>query len=173
MTNIDSGSKKQRGEDAFAVHNKIIENEDLRRQLLLENAAFLSEMQENEYYKDILGEEDGTWRAYLGQIEVFYSRNKVYDLQRIYKKYLCELSLPYQDIETIPHSRLIVALSIVTLENVQSILSMAKTLTAHDFDTEMRKLKGLATDEDKHAHDFSEFKACNKCGHKEKLEHGT
>ena len=47
-----------KGEKAFELHKNIGKNEGLRRILLVKNIALLVDMYDEEYYKDILGDEE-------------------------------------------------------------------------------------------------------------------
>ena len=68
---------EERGTIAFKYYSTVKQNEHTRRMLLGENAALLSEIFENKYYKELLGDEEGEWAGLLSDIEIYYSRNQV------------------------------------------------------------------------------------------------
>ena len=156
---------EQRGKEAFELNEKIKQNELARRALFVENISLLNQMQEKELYKEVLGDENGEWGGYLGQIEVFYSRNSVSSMITIYKKYSQIVSL--NEIIDIPRTRLIEMISIITQENKDEWFSKARTLTSRDFLIELRKEKGLQT-EDECNHSYREYEICQRCGEKHK-----
>src|SRR3990167_626512 len=69
--------EERRGEEAFAINQKISDNEKTRRRLFLENVGLLEEVLDRQLYKDILGDEEADWVAFLGQVEVYYARSEV------------------------------------------------------------------------------------------------
>ncbi len=159
----------EKADKAFKLHNQIVKNEEERRRLLYENSLALLAMQESNLYQDILGDEKAPWSGYLGQVEIFYSRNKVYDMTRVAKKFLVDLKLDYNSIANIPLSRLCAVLSLVKTENIELLLSQAKTLTAKDFDIVLREMKGLVTEDQEHEHNYQHVQHCKICGHRENI----
>jgi len=162
-------NEEKEGQEAFNIHRQIIENEAQRRKLLSLNVRLLKEVKDRQLYKTILGDKEADWVAYLGDIEIFYSRNEVYNLMRIYDKFIIDLDLNYATIADIPRSRLVELLPIVTKENVEDWLSCARNLTSRDFTNNIREEKGLPTTDDGHEHDYTEYEICKMCGEKHEL----
>lgn len=156
---------EQRGKEAFELNEKIKYNELLRRALFSENIKYLNQIQEKELYKEVLGDENGEWAGFLGQIEIFYSRARVNDMIRVYKKYSPFIDL--KEIVDIPQTRLIEMISIITNENKDDWFLKARTLTSRDFLIELRKAKGLQV-EDECRHEFQKYEVCKRCGEKHK-----
>jgi len=157
------------GDTAFKLHQQIKSNELQRRELLAINSELLSKIKKNELYRAILGDDKAPWSAYLGQIEVMYSRHDVYNMIRIQQKYCEELGLKYETIADIPKSRLAIIIGIVTKDNVQDWLNKARVLTNQDFKDEFREAKGLPTTETC-THKLEEYEICSICGFKHKKE---
>ncbi len=157
------------GVDGFNLHQRIKDNEQQRRTLLADNAYFLSLMKDRELYKAVLGDEKADWNAYLGQVEVMYSRNDVRKMMQIYSKFVVELEQSYSDICDIPKSRLLVLIPIVTKETLEEWLSKARELTNLDFRDEVRIAKGLKPSEECE-HTFKEYEICSTCGFKHKQD---
>lgn len=153
---------------AFQTNEKIKSNEKIRRKLLAENAALLLEMDENAYYKLITGDESSTWASYLADNELYYSRNEVYQLTRIYSKLTRNLGIDPSEYEDIKMSRLYEMRQIVDKTNYKEWLDKARILTTYDWKIETRKAKGLLTEDDEHACDLVDYKICKKCGAKHK-----
>ncbi len=157
---------EQRGQEAFNIHLMIKENEFKRRKLLLDNMAYIHEMHAKGLYKDYLGDPDASWSAYLGQFDTFYTRSKIYTLDKVYGKFIKELGLSTDILAEIPHSKLAVLIPIVTKENVNEWLVKARELTAKDFEDEIRMLHGKVSYlvcEHKHEKTFN---ICESCGFK-------
>jgi hypothetical protein len=159
----------QDGENAFSYDMKIKANEQKRRELAAENAMLLSTMKKHNLYKAILGDENAEWSGYLGQIEVMYSRNDVYNMIRIYDKFTNELNIKYESICDIPKSRLLDIISIVDASNVVEWCDKARVLINQDWAFEVRNAKGLKT-EDTCTHTFCSYEVCKDCGLKHKLD---
>ncbi len=152
-------------EKARALHDKISQNETARRVLLSENAAYLSELEENKLYTSILGDETAPWSAYLGQVETFYSRSQANSLIRVYRV-MKRLEIPLTNYYDIPLSRLVDILPILTKENAEDWFGRARLFVSKDWKVETRKEKGLITEEDEHEHEMKVFEQCEKCGFK-------
>jgi hypothetical protein len=151
------------GELAFQYHTKIQENELKRRELLAENAKLLSKMKGG-LYKSILGDEKAEWSGYLGQIEVMYSRNDVYNMIRIYDKFCKDLGVNYKEIADIPKSRLLELIPVISsLGQLQEWIDKARVLSNSDFRDEVRVAKGLVS-MDSCQHKFKEYEICSQCG---------
>jgi hypothetical protein len=162
---------EKEGELAFKTHQQIIKNELARREFLGTNIYLLKQMKDKGFYKAILGDENADWVDYLGQIEVFYSRNNVYNLMRIYDKFIIDFGLEYSVIADIPKSRLVTLLSVITKDNVHNLLDKARVLTSRDFSDEIKELKGLPTT-DNCKHEYKQLEVCKHCGEKHELGKG-
>lgn len=162
---------EQRGKIAFEIHTRIKDRENQRRLLLAENAKDLNTMLVQKYYKDILGAEDGEWAGYLSDIQVFYTRNQVDVMTRIYKKLSVKLNIPQEVWIEVPLGRLVDILPIVTTENYVKWFSKALVLTTRDWNIELRTAKGLTNEEDEHEHKFIQYETCSTCGKKQKIRH--
>ncbi len=158
------------GAIAFSFHKKIINNERKRRELFAENASILLAILEKEYFKAILGDEKASWAAYLGEIEVFYSRNEVDNIIRIHKKLVKELHIISPEFSDIPRSRLIDILPFITNSNYKDWFAKARVLTGRDWNIEVRNQKGLITEEDEHEHKMVNYDICSICGKKHKIK---
>lgn len=162
--------EENKGDIAFSFHKKIIDNEKKRRELFAENASILSMMLEQEHYKAILGDINADWAAYLGQIEVFYSRNEVNNIINIHNKFVKELHILPAEFSDIPRSRLVDIIPFVNNSNYEDWFAKARVLTGRDWNIEVRKEKGLLTEEDEHDHEMQTYNICKKCGAKHKID---
>lgn len=160
-------TEQERGQKAFDLHNLIVNNEEARRKLLAKNAVLLAEMFEKEYYKDFLGDKNAEWAGYLGQIQLFYSRNQVYNYLRVYNKLTKGLDIDPEVWVEVPITRLMDVLPIIDARNYEDWFVKGLTLTTEDWNIETRKAKGLLTQEDEEEHDDRVFKICRRCGRKE------
>lgn len=158
--NEDTGNK------AFELHKKITQNEAQRRELFTRNLLNLAEMHNKGLYKAYLGDEEAEWSGYLSEIEVFYTRNQVKDYLRIHKKFVEELGLSTDSFIHIPKGRLIDLIPIVTADNFQEWYYKAVVLTTKDWKIEIRKAKGVISEEDEHEHDYKTYDICRICGEK-------
>lgn len=161
---------QEEGIQAFELHQLIVENERQRRILLGKNIANLKLMKDSLLFKVILGDNEAEWSAYLGQVETFYSRNEVYNLIRIYNKFVVELGCDFSNICDIPISRLSELVLVVDKHNLEDLLANARVLTSQDFRNSIRGIKGLATIDDGHPHLFVDYKICSVCGERHKKE---
>jgi len=161
---------EQDGQNGFSLHQQISLNEKRRRELFASNINLLRKMKDTGLYKAVLGDEKGEWAGYLGQIEVFYSRNEVYNWMRIFDKFVTELGFNIPDICDIPTSRLIELLTVINKENCQTLVDQARVLTNRDFTDEIRSIKGLPTIDDGHIHQLVTYEICAICGEKHKKE---
>lgn len=155
---------EKRGKKAFELDKVLKENEEQRRRLMMSNIHLLDEIFEEELYKEVLGDENAPWSAYLGQIETYYSRSEVKNLLRVYKKFSKELGLPVGDYADLPRSRLIEIIPLVNKTNVHDWIDKAVVLLSKDWKIEVRKAKGLPTEDDDHEHEFTKFEVCEICG---------
>lgn len=154
----------------FEVHEQIVENERIRRILLLQNIIALKRLKEDESYKDILGEDGGTWLEYLGHIEIYYPRAQVFSLLKCVSK-LLSFNIDVEeitDVAAIPASRLRKITPFLTEKNYHHWLSVARTYVGKDFTIEIKKAKGEPHEEDGHDHDYTEVLICDICGQKHK-----
>lgn len=160
---------EERGKIAFEIDTRIKERENKRRILLAENAEDLNIILSEKYYKELLGDDEGQWAGYLSNIEVFYSRNKVDVLTRIYKKLSLKLDIPKEAWIEVPIQRLTELLPVVDEKNYVQWLSKALELTTRDWNIEIRHAKGQVTEEDEHEHKNQTYEICKVCGKKAKL----
>ena len=161
--------ESERGEKAFALHKNVEKNERNRRLLLVDNISLLTEILDNKYYQDILGDEEGEWAGYLAQLEIFYSRNQVYTYTKIYKELTQNLGVHPSKWLDVPITRLSECLSFLTKKNYKDWFSKATTLTGRDWQIEIREAKGLLTEDDEHKHDMVQYEICKLCGLKHKV----
>ncbi len=155
---------EQRGQFAWEAHKKISENEKARRILLIENARLINEVHSKKYYKDILGDENASWSAYLSLFETFYTASKVYMLDKIYLKFIKELGLHPEQIAHIPHSKLSNLIGVVNKENVAEWLTKVEELTSQDFNDELRKATGKISYLECDHHNSKDYSICASCG---------
>lgn len=160
---------EERGKIAFEIDQRIKERENKRRILLSENAEDLNTILTEKYYRELLGDEEGEWAGYLSDIGVFYSRNQVDVLTRIYKKLSVKLDIPKEAWIEVPLTRLVDLLPLVDEKNYEKWLSKALVLTTRDWNIEVRHAKGKTTEEDEHEHQNQTYEICKKCGKKSKL----
>lgn len=166
--------KDERGELAFAIHKQIEENEQKRRLLLAQNAQLLFKVFDEKYYKELLGDEEAEWAGYLGQLELFYSRNQVDTYRKIYQKLTTQLGIAPDIWVDVPITRLFDLLPIVDEENYAEWFAAALSLTKKDWNIELRKAKGLETEEDEtHQHEDVLYAICRTCGRRHKMPHDT
>lgn len=157
------------GEAAFDLHEMIRKNEKNRRILLAQNAALLSEMLEKKLYKVYLGDAEAEWGAYLGELEIFYSRNEINTYIRLYKKLTQELEVPADIWVEVPITRISDAIPVLTKENYSQWLAAAVSLTSRDWRIELARAKGKPSEDDGHHHHDSIHKICSICGRKSKV----
>lgn len=151
---------------AFELHSEIIRNEQKRRILLLENMKHIHELHRTGLYKSVLGDENAPWSAYLSQHEVFYTRNKVYMLDKIYDLFVRQFAIDAERIAKIPQSKLSALLPIITKENADEWLTKAETLTSQDFNDEIRISQGKISYLNCPHSDTRELVECSTCGFK-------
>jgi hypothetical protein len=165
-------NEKERADRAFALNTKIIENEQRRRALLIENIGLLSEVFEGEFYKEILGDPEGTFAGFLGQVEVYYTRAEVMRYIKIRQKLVGEFGFDLKTLLDIPVTRLEnVASYCESKESAEKMLDVAKVALSSDWRDEVNELRGKHTSTD-HEHDFSKVvKICSICGRKQNVEH--
>lgn len=142
----------------------------MRRKLLATNAAALAQMHEEGLYREMLGDPDGQWAGYLGEINIFYTRNQVDSFIKVYRKFTKELKIPAEAWVEVPITRLVDVLPIVTKDNWEELLVKGKTLTTRDWTIETRQLKGLLTEEEHDKHDDNFYRICKQCGRKQLVD---
>lgn len=160
---------EEQSELAFKIHTEIKDNENQRRVLLAKNAMLLDSMLNTRMYKLILGDEEGTWAGYLSDIEVFYTRNAVDTMTRVYKKLTGKLDISQEIWVEVPITRLADALPFIDETNWEDWFTKALTQTQRDFKIELRKAKGQITEEDEHEHVNKIYEICEKCGKKHRM----
>lgn len=160
-----------RGQLAYDIHERIIENEKQRRDLMAENARLLDEMRTKKYYQDILGDAGAPWSGYLAGIEVFYSRSKVHQLTTCYNRLTLKLGIPEGAWAQVPLTRLMDALPVIDENNFVDWFTKAVTLTTRDWNIELRLAKNLPSEIDNHEHSMITYDICGRCGKKEKHFH--
>ena len=163
-------TNEKQGQEAFELYDQIRENELQRRELLGLNAKLLYKMKEKKLYKVMLGDEQGEWAGFLGQVDIFYTRSRINKLINIFKKFELELEIGISQVIDVPITRLIDLLKIITKENAEEWLNKAKTLTSKDWRIEIREVKGLPTEDDCE-HKMQKYEICKICGLKHKIQH--
>lgn len=164
---------EEQGKKAWELHNKIRENETMRRLLFLDNMSVIHELHNSGLYKTILGDENAPWSAYLGQHEVFYTASKVYTMNKIYEVFITKLAITKEIIAEIPTTKLSNLVPIVTKENVDEWLVKAKELTTHDFNDELRKFHGKISYLDCSHQNTKLYTICSSCGFRHEGKHVT
>ena len=159
---------EEKGELAFRYHSKIVENETNRRKLLAENAFLLQDMIGLGLYKLFLGDPEAQPAAYFSQLEVFYSRNQITRLRAIQRHFKERLGIEPSTVFDIPESRLSDLLVVSTLENIEELLSLARTMLPRDWSSHIRELKHLPVPGNCPGHKYVEYEICALCGEKHK-----
>lgn len=159
---------EETGKIAFDLNERVKNTEETRRFLLQKNIIDLDLIEEGQLYKDILGDPEATWKAYLSQLEVFYTRAEVLKHLKAYRKLTKMFSIDQNKYFDLPSSRIVELLPIVTAENAQEWFDRARTLVPQDWKIEIRKAKGLITSDQDHAHTWHDYKECAICGLKAK-----
>lgn len=159
------------GTKAWELHQSIQKNELERRRLLLENMSLIHDIHSNGLYKVILGDDNAQWSAYLGQHEVFYTRSKVYTLDKIYQKFIKQLKLDPSQISEIPLTKLSALLPIVDDQNVLYWIAQAEALTSQDFNDELRKSQGKISYLECPHSNTKLYTICSSCGFRHQGNH--
>lgn len=162
-------NQEERGKRAFELDQRIKQNENNRRISFAENAELLYEMFKEGYYKEVLGTDDGEWAGYLSDLEVFYTRNQVDNLLRVYKKLSLDLNIPKEAWVEVPLQRLADSLLLFNSENYMDWFTKALTLTTEDWNIELRTAKGKTLPDDGHRHKYVPYEACSQCGKRHRL----
>lgn len=162
-------SDEEKGKLAFALHLAITNNEMERRSLMFNNMKLIHEMHAKGLYKVVLGDENAPWSAYLSQHSTYYTASKIYMLDKIYGKFVKELSIPIEAIKDIPNSKLSAIISFVTKENINEWLTKAVELTSQDFQDEIRKAQGKVSYlECRHSNEVN-YAICQSCSNRHKI----
>lgn len=163
--------EERRGEEAFSNWKELTDNIEIIRQKTVKNAELFTKIYDNQWWKDILGNEDAQWTELLGQVEVFYSRAEVARWMMLYKRLAVEFGFALEDLVGIPVMRLEnIAKYCDTSSQAEHYVDLAKTLSASDWKDEINKLRGKPTrDECKHANGFTKIEVCPTCGEKHKI----
>ena len=166
-------TEKERADKAFKLNKQIVDNEQKRRALLIENIGLLSTIQDEGLFREILGDENATFVGVLAQLEVYYTRAEVLRYLKIKQKLVNEFGFDLKELLDIPVTRLEnVAAYCESKESAEKMLDMAKVATSSDWRDEISTLRGKPTSEDGHRHDFSKvYKVCAICGKKEDADH--
>ena len=160
--------KQRRGEDAFNEHQRLVILEKDRRCFLLNIAAILFNMKERQWYKDILGDEDAKWSAYLSQVELMFSRHHVKYLIGIYHYFILQREISIDEVANYPFSRLTDIIKFANSdEKVDMMLEVALVATPQDWRDTVKEVQGKTTSEDCE-HLFADIKICEHCGKKVK-----
>ena len=164
-------NKEKKGKIAFKFYEELKTNERGRRVLLARNAKLFYEIFEGEYYKDILGDDEGEWAGFLADIGIYYSRNQVINLMECYKKFELNGNIKLTDILDIPISRLVDMLPVhfESEEECQVYLDHARIQIPRDWGITIRERKGLTTEENCE-HKFQHYEICSICGLRHKIE---
>jgi hypothetical protein len=165
-------TKEERGEKGFKLHKLIEENEKKRRALLLENVLYLNEILTDQLYKEILGDEEAEWVAYLAQLQVYYTRSEVIRWIRIKRKLVDEFGLDASILVEVPITRLENICGVaVDKAQAEQLIGVAKVQLGKDWKDTIAALKGKPTMEECQ-HLFNQFEICKTCGFRHKLGEG-
>lgn len=165
------------GQVAYEKHQEIISNEKIRRKLLADNMISLIDMFNTQGYKVILGEENGEWKSYLADLEIFYPRYKIEKWRKIHKVLVKECGIDISEVEELPESRLEFLSRILRPEmsDISVWIEKAKVLTNQDWKDEIAPFLGKV-DSNQCKHEKTEvIEVCKICGFKHKVDekHGT
>lgn len=162
------------GAKAFELHQKISNQEQMRRALFLSNVQAIEELYDTQGYKAILGyDPTPTWEAYLSQTEVFYSRAQIERWRKIYQKLVKEYGIDLIDYLEVPETRMedISRLSLNKLD-ADELLHKAKVLTPQGWKDEISVRTGKANSLDCPHSKTKVYIQCVKCGVKHEQDIG-
>lgn len=164
--------EERRGEEAFATWTKLTSNIADIRKKTIENAKLFTEIYDNQWEKDILGDEEATWVAFLAQPEVFYTRAEINRFMVLHRRFSVEWGFVLEDLLDIPITKLEnIAKYCETSNQVQHYLDLARTLSSADWRDEMSKLQGKPSQTDcDHKGMLKRYEICGKCGQKHPVE---
>ncbi len=165
--------EEQFGEEAFRMHQQILETEGKRRAMLAKNIELIvDKMKDGGMYKAIVGDENLSWQSYLAQLDVFYSRAEVSKWYKIYKKLVKKMGFDLYRLANIPFRRVwFVCRFAKDTEQADALLSMAESLTNHDWKIEELSHRGKKSSEDCKHSNLEEYEICSDCGMKMKKNH--
>jgi hypothetical protein len=162
-------NNEEKGKIAFDLHQIIAGREMKRRELLFENMRDINRMYSEKLFRVFLGDENAQWSAYLGEHSVFYSRSKVFTMNRIYQRFIVELKIDVQRIAPIPLTKLANLLPVVDRKNVEDWLTKAETLTNQDLNDEIRIASGKESYLNCEHKEEQTYKVCAKCGNRHRI----
>ena len=159
-------------DEAFTRHSKIVNRENTRRGLLLENVEDLVKMFDTQQYKVILGfDPEPHWSGYLAQVEVYYSRAEVERWRKIWRRLVQELKIKPEELILVPVTRLEdIARFVRSTNEAEEMLGAAKINTPQDWKDTLAKYNGQPTSLDCDHKGSKIFKICGKCGIKHVIE---
>ena len=145
------------GQNYFNLKQRIIEREKDRRTLFIENLPDLSLMFDSNLYKT----EFEDWAGFLGEIEIFYSRNEVDTWRRIYDRFK-ELEISPEDYVDVPISRLDQIRQFAEDKEIAiDLLDKAKVLTSRDWKDEIAEKQGRPVSANC-SHDYKLYEICKQ-----------
>ena len=160
--------EQRRGEDGFDLHQKIIVRERERRISLIKIGGLLYEIKKQQLFKDILGDEQAKWSAYLSQTEIMFSRHKVKYLLQIHSYFILQRQISPEELARYPLSRIIEIIKYANSdEKINSLLQVAAVALPQDWRDTINELRGKIPSEDCN-HLFENIKVCENCGKKVK-----
>ncbi len=162
---------EQLGQKAFALHRKIADIEEKRRELFIANILHLAEMKKEKLYKAYLGDEDAPWTAYLAQTDVFMTRAKVNRWLYLHDNLIEPYQLTLITIIDVPESRLEdIARFAKSKEEAIKLIDTAKEALPGDWRDTINELRGKPTRETCKHSDTEKLEVCKDCGNKHKLD---
>lgn len=163
--------EERRGAKAFEKHQRALEIEKQRRQLAFPLAETFYHMYENQWYKDVLGDEKATWSAYLSQVEVMFSRHRVKYMIEVYRYFILERKFDPEELSSYPMARLIdIVKCIESDDQADELLAVAGTALPQDWRDTLAEVTGKVTSENCE-HTFTELKICETCGKRVRHDH--
>ena len=164
--------EERRGERAFEAWKKLTENIANIRKFTIENAKLFTEIYDNQWQKDILGDEEASWVAFLAQPEVFYTRSEINRFMILHKTLSVEWGFVLEDLLDIPITKLEnIARYCKSSSEAQHYLDLARTFSSADWKEEMNKLVGKPSAVDcNHVGLIKKYAVCSKCGNKHPIE---
>jgi hypothetical protein len=162
--------EERRGEQAFAAHERIRAFYALIRQTNIEIFKELQNVYTNQWYKDILGDEQGTWRAYLNLKEINSTKAEVDKAFRVMTRLVGQFEMDPVKLLDVQITRLddIVRFA-KDKDDAQQLLNKAEALDANDWQTERNQLLGRPVFDDGHQHEDEDFHICKLCHRKKKV----
>lgn len=146
---------------AYEIHKEIEKLAQVKNTSSLALGEKLYAIKEGRMYRDITG--DNNFSTYLGSPEIKISPSTAFRYIAIYKKYIKELGLGYEDIYGLDTASLYTVAKVVNKENIDEWLTNVKELSRSDI---IRLVKFPDTDVMDCEHKWKEdvrYK-CEKCG---------